>query len=343
MAATRRDITTNQIDADRFVQATLALKAEASGLRASDLGIGPGPLAADRELSTWDLFIVWHVWAMQQISVDGRRNAAHMGPVFLPWHRWYLLVLEAQMRRVLGVGPDDFGCRTGTGPPTAATSPRAGNARRRPCGPCRRQRTTGRSARRRWPVHRPSSSMFGSSKVRVASCGRPIAASGATWRRRHSPATPGRCRRRARRRHVRPLRLGHVGQLVPQSPRRVGAGWPGDAQPGSRLGGRGHGAGLVAERSDLLPQPLPRRQAVGHLAAGVGRPHLRPDRPVSAGRSAVPPSTGRSRLFDPHDQPTGRSPRSRTSARSTCTSDRQSATTVPRRRPTSDSTIPTRP
>jgi tyrosinase len=109
MAATRRDITTNQVDADRFVQATLALKAEASGLRASDLGIGPGPLATDRDLSTWDLFIVWHVWAMQQIAVDGRRNAAHMGPVFLPWHRWYLLVLEAQMRRVLGVGPDDFG------------------------------------------------------------------------------------------------------------------------------------------------------------------------------------------------------------------------------------------
>ena len=98
MAATRRDITTNQVDAERFVQATLALKSEASGLRASDIGIGPGPLAADRDLSTWDLFIVWHVWAMQQISVDGRRNAAHMGPVFLPWHRWYLLVLEAQMQ-----------------------------------------------------------------------------------------------------------------------------------------------------------------------------------------------------------------------------------------------------
>ncbi len=109
MAATRRDITTNQVDAERFVQATLALKSEASGLRASDIGIGPGPLAADRDLSTWDLFIVWHVWAMQQISVDGRRNAAHMGPVFLPWHRWYLLVLEAQMQRVLGVTRDDFG------------------------------------------------------------------------------------------------------------------------------------------------------------------------------------------------------------------------------------------
>jgi hypothetical protein len=64
MAATRRNITANQTDADRFVQATVALKAEASGLRASDLGIGPGPVATDGDLSTWDLFVVWHVWAM---------------------------------------------------------------------------------------------------------------------------------------------------------------------------------------------------------------------------------------------------------------------------------------
>jgi len=109
MAAVRRDITASQVDADRFVQGALGLKAEASGLRASEIGIDPGPLAADRDLSTWDLFVVWHVWAMDQMSSDGRRNAAHMGPVFLPWHRWYLLVLEANMRRVLGVGRDDFG------------------------------------------------------------------------------------------------------------------------------------------------------------------------------------------------------------------------------------------
>jgi tyrosinase len=109
MAAIRRDITANAIDADRFVQGALGLKAEASGMRASELGIDAGPIAADRDLSTWDLFVVWHVWAMDRMSADGQRNAAHMGPVFLPWHRWYLLVIEANMRRILGVGRDDFG------------------------------------------------------------------------------------------------------------------------------------------------------------------------------------------------------------------------------------------
>ena len=109
MAAIRRDITTNARDADRFVQGALALRAEGTGLRSTDLGITAGPLAGERELSSWDLFVIWHVWAMQQISSDGRRNAAHMGPVFLPWHRWYLIVLEFHMQRVLGLGRDDFG------------------------------------------------------------------------------------------------------------------------------------------------------------------------------------------------------------------------------------------
>jgi tyrosinase len=109
MAAVRRDITTNATDANRFVQAVQALKAESAGLSTTDLGIAGGPTAAQRPLSTWDLFVIWHVWAMQQLSADGRRNAAHMGPVFLPWHRWYLLVLEANMQRVLGVARDDFG------------------------------------------------------------------------------------------------------------------------------------------------------------------------------------------------------------------------------------------
>lgn len=109
MAARRRDITTDTTDAQRFVEGVARLKAEPSGLRTTDLGIGPGPTAATRALSTWDLFVIWHVRAMNQMSSDGRRNAAHMGPVFLPWHRWYLLTLERQMQRVLELGPDDFG------------------------------------------------------------------------------------------------------------------------------------------------------------------------------------------------------------------------------------------
>lgn len=109
MAAVRRDITSDPADAQHFADAVLALKQEQSGLSTTDLGIAAGPRAAVSNLSTWDLFVIWHVWAMGQMSSDGRRNAAHMGPVFLPWHRWYLLLLERQMRRVLGLGPDDFG------------------------------------------------------------------------------------------------------------------------------------------------------------------------------------------------------------------------------------------
>ncbi len=108
MAAVRNNILTSQIDRDRFIQACTGLKQELTGLTTQELGIEAGPLAASKDLSTWDLFVLWHLRAMQQISSDGARNAAHMGPVFLPWHRWYMLVLEFEMRRILGVGRDDF-------------------------------------------------------------------------------------------------------------------------------------------------------------------------------------------------------------------------------------------
>ena len=110
MAAVRRDITTNATDANRFVQAVQALKAESAGhqhhrrrhrrrtARRRPAAVDVGPVR--------DLARVGHAAAL---GSDGRRNAAHMGPVFLPWHRWYLLVLEANMQRVLGVSRDDFG------------------------------------------------------------------------------------------------------------------------------------------------------------------------------------------------------------------------------------------
>jgi tyrosinase len=109
MAAVRRNILINAQDRDRFIDGCLALKNQPTGLTTQQLGLGPGPLAASRPLSLWDLFVIWHMWSMQQISIDGARNAAHMGPVFLPWHRWYLLQLERQMQILLGLGQDDFG------------------------------------------------------------------------------------------------------------------------------------------------------------------------------------------------------------------------------------------
>lgn len=108
MAAIRRDITTNAIDAQRFVEAVQGLKQTSTGLTTADLGIDGGT-AGSQALSRWDLYAIWHLWSMQETFSNGRRNAAHTGPVFLPWHRWFLLVLEFDMRQVLGVGRDDFG------------------------------------------------------------------------------------------------------------------------------------------------------------------------------------------------------------------------------------------
>lgn len=108
MAATRRDITTDDDDASNFVAGVQALKAADTGLTTDDLGISSG-LVGPQPLSRWDLYSIWHYFAMQETFSNGRRNAAHSGPAFLPWHRWFLLVLEFDIRAELGLGRDDFG------------------------------------------------------------------------------------------------------------------------------------------------------------------------------------------------------------------------------------------
>jgi tyrosinase len=47
--------------------------------------------------------VVWHVRAMMKMTPPSQnsRNAAHRGPVFLPWHRYLLIVYEQQLQRVL--------------------------------------------------------------------------------------------------------------------------------------------------------------------------------------------------------------------------------------------------
>jgi tyrosinase len=54
----------------------------------------------NQQLSTYDLFVLWHVVAMSIPMPPG--NAAHSGPIFLPWHRMYLIRLEQEIQRVLG-------------------------------------------------------------------------------------------------------------------------------------------------------------------------------------------------------------------------------------------------
>jgi tyrosinase len=58
--------------------------------------------------NTYDIFVIWHYYAMMTPTPPGSdRNAAHRGPSFLPWHRWFLTLLEHHLQRVLD--DPDFG------------------------------------------------------------------------------------------------------------------------------------------------------------------------------------------------------------------------------------------
>ena len=107
MAVVRKNILSDTIARDNFIRGVKLLKAEDSGRRTPEFGI-PGP---SRSVSTYDLFVVWHHIAMMTPTPvnnnPGGRNAAHRGPVFLPWHRVMLLLLEQNLQRVLA--DDSFG------------------------------------------------------------------------------------------------------------------------------------------------------------------------------------------------------------------------------------------
>jgi tyrosinase len=95
----RHDILSNEDARNGYIQGVLALDRELTGVTTGGLQI-PGP---DTQLSTWDLFVLWHYYTMNTPTPGGGgRNAAHRGPVFLPWHRWMLLLLETNLQRVLG-------------------------------------------------------------------------------------------------------------------------------------------------------------------------------------------------------------------------------------------------
>ena len=92
----RRSITTDPDVAARYILGVDGLKAQ----RFND------------NLSVYDLFVYWHSITMmtnspsQNGALPDRRNAAHNGPIFLPWHRFYLAVFEQQLRGIPGVGAD---------------------------------------------------------------------------------------------------------------------------------------------------------------------------------------------------------------------------------------------
>ena len=105
MAAIREDIS-NQQSRDEFLQGVVLLDQELSGISTPQLrdflannNISLQIRGIDQELSTYDLFVFWHVAAMSIPLSPG--NAAHSGPIFLPWHRMYLIRFEEELQRVL--------------------------------------------------------------------------------------------------------------------------------------------------------------------------------------------------------------------------------------------------
>lgn len=94
----RRNILNDANARNAYIQGVLRLDRELTNVTTDGLGI-QGP---STQLSTWDLFVLWHYYTMNTPTPAGSsRNAAHRGPVFLPWHRWMLLLLETNMQRVL--------------------------------------------------------------------------------------------------------------------------------------------------------------------------------------------------------------------------------------------------
>jgi tyrosinase len=102
MAVQRVNITTpaNAAIRDKFVRGVKLLKQETvPGRTTSQFGI-PGPA---QPVSTYDLFVIWHHTAMMTLTppTQSDRNSAHSGPVFLPWHRFMMILLEQHLQRVL--------------------------------------------------------------------------------------------------------------------------------------------------------------------------------------------------------------------------------------------------
>ncbi len=112
MTGTRENILVSPQVRDDFLSAMVILDQPNSGIMASDLAnflqannLPMTMRGQEQELSVYDIFVFWHVLAMNlDLSVG---NAAHSGPIFLPWHRMYMIRLEEMCQQALG--NPDFG------------------------------------------------------------------------------------------------------------------------------------------------------------------------------------------------------------------------------------------
>lgn len=111
MTAVRTHILADPTAAHRYLDAAVGLSTELTSVTARSAGqviarVIPGfrMRGIEQTLSVWDLFVVWH-WTSMQLATSppaAMRNLAHGGPVFLPWHRMYLLRMEQQLQRHSG-------------------------------------------------------------------------------------------------------------------------------------------------------------------------------------------------------------------------------------------------
>ena len=101
MAVVRRNVLTDADARTGFIRGVKLLKHEDTTLTTDQFGIAGPP----NPVRTYDLFVIWHILAMNTpVPPNGNaavRNAAHRGPVFLPWHRVMLAAFEANLQRAL--------------------------------------------------------------------------------------------------------------------------------------------------------------------------------------------------------------------------------------------------
>lgn len=101
MPVVRRNIVTNTAARDAYVKGVNLLKQQQTNRTTTDFGIE----GRATPVRVYDLFVIWHHRTMSTPvppgGQAGTRNAAHRGPVFLPWHRMMLRFLELNLQRVL--------------------------------------------------------------------------------------------------------------------------------------------------------------------------------------------------------------------------------------------------
>jgi tyrosinase len=88
----RRNFLTDATAAQQFIDGVLRLKDPARF-----------PWTGQEGLSVYDSFVFWHHQSMMLMTppTQSDRNAAHSGPAFLPWHRYFLITLENLLRQAL--------------------------------------------------------------------------------------------------------------------------------------------------------------------------------------------------------------------------------------------------